>query len=429
MIETLYSINGLQSAAAFAIAALIGFFVGVAIERAGLGSSRKVAAFYYFRDMTYFKVILTAIVVAAIGLGYLFQIGWLNPDSVRMLETVYGAQAVGGFLVGVGMVMAGRIPGTATVGLASGRIDAAIFLIAVLGGSIIFNEVFTLIQPLYNWHSAGVVRWPSLVGTSSPFVVLGLTVVAVILFWVCELIEHVRQGRLHQLPHYVGYLAGQATPPDTMGVGMPGRALIQTGYYRVSFIFLGLFSIALIGAAVGLLFVQPSKAAQFTEQGWRPFGAGVFQRHGEDQRLLESVEQGADHVSPGDLAQRLMSGERGLQVVDIRTPQEFQAFHIRGAVNAPPQDLPNYLKPYKNQGSIVLYANDMTHPAQAATLLRRQGYNNVYILTGGLEAFADQCLKPASLRPYPVTEEQAQIIRQCREYFLAEQPAPPPGKS
>ena len=418
MIDTLYATDALDTAAAFGLAALIGFFFGVALERAGLGSSRKIAAVFYFRDMTVIKVMFTAIVVAAIGLAYLFQLGWLKPDSLHWLDTVYGAHIVGGLLIGIGIVMGGWCPGTATAGLGSGRIDALLFLIGVIGGSILFNEVFPWIKPLYEYKASGIVSVPDLLRVPAPIFVLGLTIVAVILFWICEIIEQVRQMRVHQLPHYVDYLAGRAAPPEHLGVGMPGRTLIQTGYYRVSLIFLALFSVALIATAAGLLFVQPSNLTELRAQGWRPLGWSIFERHGTERRLLEGIDRGADHVEPGDLAQRLMAGEPGLHVVDLRTPGEFQAFHIRGAVNVPPQDLPKYLKPYKNSGTVVLYSNGMTHPGQAAIMLRRQGYNNVYILTDGLDGFIDDCLKPASLRAYPVTDEQAQQIRACRSYFL-----------
>ena len=427
MIETLYATDALNSAAGFGLAALVGFFFGVALERAGLASSRKIAAVFYFRDMTVLKVMFTAIVVATIGLAYLFQLGWLKPDSLFFLDTVYGAHIVGGLLVGIGMVMGGWCPGTATAGLGSGRIDALIFLVGVIGGSILFNEVFPWIKPLYEYKASGIVSAPGEFGLPTPIFVLGLTVFAVILFWICEIIEQVRQMRVHQLPHYVDYLAGRAAPSEPLGVGMRGRTLLQTGYYRVSLIFLILFSIALVAAAAGLLFVQPANVAQLRAQGWRPLGLGIFDRRGGDQRLLEAINQGADHIEPAGLAQRIMAGEPGLYVVDLRTPDEFQAFHIRGAVNIPPQDLPKHLKPYKDQGTIVLYSNGMTHPGQAAIVLRRHGYNNVYILTDGLDGFINQCLKPASLRPYPVTDEQAQQIRECRAYFLEGEAAGTPS--
>jgi len=411
MINTLYAADALNSTAGFAFSVLIGFFFGVALERAGLASSRKIAAIFYFRDMTVLKVMLTAITTAAIGLAYLFRLGWLDPASIYFPETVYGAQIVGGLLLGIGMVTGGWCPGTATAGLGSGRIDALLFLAGVAGGSVLFNETFEWVKPLYEYRTAGIVSAPEIFGVSGPAFVVGLSVVAVILFWISEAVEQARQLRVHQAPDYIDYIATKKAP-EHLAAGVPGRTLLQTGYYRTSIIFLTLFSAALIGAAAGLLFVEPVELPELKAQ-WR-----MFAGQSAEQRLMEHIEKGRDHIAPEDLARRIMNEEPGLLVVDIRPPDEYRQFHIRGAVNVPPPDLFDYLEPYKDRGMIVLYSNGMNHSGQAAAALRRQGYDNVYILTDGLEGFKERCLKPVSLRSYPVSQEQAQRIRECREYFL-----------
>ena len=61
----------------------------------------------------------------------------------------------------------------------------------------------------------------------------------------------------------------------------------------------------------------------------------------------------------------MVNGEEGFLVVDVRSPEEYSAFHISGAVNVQLPELIDYLAPLKNQGRIVLYSNGMTHPAQA----------------------------------------------------------------
>ena len=56
------------------IAIFIGIGFGFFLERAGFGNSRKLAAQFYFYDMTVFKVMFTAIITAMLGL---FWLGWL----------------------------------------------------------------------------------------------------------------------------------------------------------------------------------------------------------------------------------------------------------------------------------------------------------------------------------------------------------------
>jgi thiosulfate/3-mercaptopyruvate sulfurtransferase len=134
--------------------------------------------------------------------------------------------------------------------------------------------------------------------------------------------------------------------------------------------------------------------------------------------LLEAVEEAEDHIEPEDLAGALMQGERDLVVVDVRTPGEYRSFHIYGAVNVPLPELIDYLDPYKNLGRIVLYSNGMTHPAQARDALARLGFQNVFMLTDGLQGFLDRCLKPVSLRREPLSDAQAQQVRAWRQFFL-----------
>ena len=64
----------------------IGFFFGYALEIAGFGKSDKLAAQFYFTDLTVLKVMFTAIVTAmvllfgAVSLGILdFSQVWVNP--------------------------------------------------------------------------------------------------------------------------------------------------------------------------------------------------------------------------------------------------------------------------------------------------------------------------------------------------------------
>ena len=68
-----------------------------------------------------------------------------------------------------------------------------------------------------------------------------------------------------------------------------------------------------------------------------------------------------------------MQGATDIVVVDVRTPAEYAAFHIRGAINVPLPDLPTALAEHKNRGTIVLYSNGMTHPAEARDVLCATG--------------------------------------------------------
>ena len=156
MIETFFGQDALSTPGAFLAALFLGAFFGVALEQAGFGSSRRLAGIFYFRDMTVLKVMFTGLIVAMLGLAYCTGLGWIRADQIFYLPSIYGAQIVGGLIFGVGFALGGWCPGTAAVGLASGKLDALLFLGGAAGGSILFNETFDLVQPLYVLGDRGV---------------------------------------------------------------------------------------------------------------------------------------------------------------------------------------------------------------------------------------------------------------------------------
>ena len=381
MIDTFFSNGTLDTPAAFAASLLIGIAFGVALERAGFGSSRRLAGIFYFKDMTVLKVMFTAVVVAMLGVSYAKAFGWVTMENVYFMHTIYAAQIVGGLIFGVGFVMSGWCPGTSTVGLASGKIDALVFLLGAMGGSILYNEVYPIVMPLTAADRGVTFAFDSL-GISEATFAFYFTLIAVACFWGAEYVEKKRVGK---------------------------------GEYWGS-PFLKAFSLALLVGAAGLFVVPgPSKAMKATA----PATAA------QEETLLAGLQEGLDHMEPQELADRLLAGDPSILLVDIRTPGEFAQFNIRSAVNVQLADLPVALASHKNQGLIVLYSNGMTHPAQARDSLFRLGFNNVYFLTDGLEGFMKTCLKPVSLRSEPVSAVLAAKINAWRAFFLA--PVTPAG--
>jgi 3-mercaptopyruvate sulfurtransferase SseA/uncharacterized membrane protein YedE/YeeE len=385
MIETFFGQDALGTPGAFLAALFIGAFFGLALEQAGFGSSRRLAGIFYFRDMTVLKVMFTGLIVAMLGLAYCTGLGWVRPDQIFYLPSIYGAQIAGGLIFGVGFALGGWCPGTAAVGLASGKLDALIFLGGAVGGSILFNEIFDLVKPLYILGDRGVqLAWES-VGVSQGVFALAFTFVAVGCFWGAEAIERKRTG---------------------------GGEYLNTPFLKA-------FSLALVFLAVGLFALSGAGA---------PAGPGApAALPTTEVEILAEVESAADHLEPEDLADRLLAGGADLLLVDVRSVEEYEAFHIRGAIHVPLPELPARLEPHKNRGTIVLYSNGMTHPAQARDALARLGFQNVRMLTDGLVGFKERCLKPVSLRGEPVPPEEARKINAWRAYFSGSDAVPGAG--
>ncbi len=377
MIKTLFLQNTLDSGEAFVLALLIGLFFGFVLERAGFGSSRKLAGVFYFKDMTVIKVMFTAVITAMLGLAALSRVGWIDLDNVYYLPTVYGAQIAGGLIFGIGFVVGGWCPGTAAAGLASGKLDALIFLIGGVLGSVLYNEVYGLIKPLAQAGDQGVRFIHEGLGLSQGVFVVGFTIVGIIVFALCENLEK---------------KAGKSST-------LPPRFLLRFGLLLV-----------ILAAALMTLPVSPAPTDSVTPPAL--IGSGF-----DEQTLLAAIEQAEDHIEPEELADRLLQADPTLRVVDIRPAAEYQRFHIRGALNVPMSDLVTALQPYQQSNVIVLYSNGMTHPAQARDILARLGFAHVVILTDGLTGFIERCLKPVSLRAEPLDAVTARKINRWRKFF------------
>jgi len=117
---------------------LCGVLFGFVLENAGFGSPLKLGAQFKLTDWAVFKVMFTAIVVAAFGLWGLRMVGLMAPDSVAVPQALMMASVVGGALIGAGFAIGGYCPGTSVVGMFSGRLDAMAFVAGVLLGTTAF---------------------------------------------------------------------------------------------------------------------------------------------------------------------------------------------------------------------------------------------------------------------------------------------------
>jgi hypothetical protein len=163
-------------------ALLVGLAFGFWLERAGFGSSRKLAAIFYLRDFAVVQVMFTAVATAALGLVALDVAGLFDASRVYRMETLLGPQIVGGLIFGAGFVAGGWCPGTALVGAASGRLDALAFLGATLVGSLVYAALWPQVAPLQEVGACGVLTLPELFHLSPAVVAAIVVAVALAMF-------------------------------------------------------------------------------------------------------------------------------------------------------------------------------------------------------------------------------------------------------
>lgn len=128
---------------------LAGVLFGYILEAAGFGSPRKLTAQFRLQDWAVFKVMFTAVIVAAAGLWLLDVFGVFGPSAVYVPTTFFWAMALGGLLIGAGFAIGGYCPGTSVAGLASGRLDALVFMLGMVLGVAGFAWLYAPLQPLY----------------------------------------------------------------------------------------------------------------------------------------------------------------------------------------------------------------------------------------------------------------------------------------
>lgn len=79
----------------------------------------------------------------------------------------------------------------------------------------------------------------------------------------------------------------------------------------------------------------------------------------------------------------------GVQIIDVRTPQEFSDGHIENAVNIPLQrsDFAQRVSKLDPNGTYAVYCRSANRSKAAVTEMTKAGLNNVYELAGGTVAW------------------------------------------
>jgi uncharacterized protein len=171
------------------IAFAIGVAFGFALERAGLGSARKLTGQFFFRDFTVLKVMFSAILTAMLGTFWLGRLGLIDVAFLYIPDTHLLPQLAGGAIFGLGFALAGLCPGTSCVSAATGRGDGAAVVAGLFAGVTATGLFFSRLQPFY--ESGGGRAWtlPQLLHLPYGVVVLLVVVMALAAFAGCEYLE------------------------------------------------------------------------------------------------------------------------------------------------------------------------------------------------------------------------------------------------
>jgi uncharacterized membrane protein YedE/YeeE len=154
-----------------------GVLFGILLQRAEvLRYDRQVGALRLM-DMTIFKFMLSAILVASVGIYALKDMGLV---ALNLKATGFGAQIVGGTLFGIGWGLLGYCPGTAGGALAEGRLDAFWGLAGMLVGGGLYATLYPALKAsVISLGNVGKVTLPQVAGVSHWAVIAVMAVVFV----------------------------------------------------------------------------------------------------------------------------------------------------------------------------------------------------------------------------------------------------------
>ena len=184
-----YDYGWVGEEASLIFALVTGIAFGFFLERAGLGSAKKLSAQFYLKDLTVFKMMFTAIITAMVGVFILNWLGILQADMIYLTPTYIWPQLIGGLVFGVGFIVGGYCPGTSCVASSTGSLDGVMNVFGLLAGIFIFGEIYDLIEPFYTAGPLGQITLSEYWGMPDGLVVFGIVIMAMGGFFVSEKLE------------------------------------------------------------------------------------------------------------------------------------------------------------------------------------------------------------------------------------------------
>ena len=149
-------------------------------------------------------------------------------------------------------------------------------------------------------------------------------------------------------------------------------------------------SIVLLGLGAIIAAVPKNKTLQFRVSA---------------EEMVTQLNGRSQYIGPDEIADMIVSGDPTLQLIDLRSAEEYQKFHLPGAINIPMSELINPEYRYYIDQDLklnVFYSNGTVTSNEAWIVTRQLGYKNNYVLEGGLNYWAETIMnpeKPASTSP------------------------------
>jgi len=276
------------------LALAIGISFGIVLEQAGFSSTKKLVGLFYGYDFTVLRVFFTAGVTAMIGVIFLSNYGMLDINVIYINPTFLRSALTGGAIMGLGFVIGGFCPGTSVCAAAIGKLDAMVFIAGALLGILGFTEFYSSIEPFYTADKMGNITIFEQLGMPRMTFAFLLTAIALGAFYATWLIENNVNKR-----------------PNTINADLKRKYAI---------------AMALPIAIIALLTVAPDKEQYIA------------------YKIAQAKEQKKcvfKEITADKLASEITSNYYKLNIIDVRSPEEFKKNHLPLAINIPFGDIQN----------------------------------------------------------------------------------------
>ncbi len=149
---------------------ITGIAFGFLLQRGGvLRYDRQIGALRLM-DMTILKFMLSAILVAMVGVYLLNDMGLVK---LNLKPTILGAQILGGLIFGLGWGVLGYCPGTQMGALGEGRWDAIWGIMGMLLGAALYAEAYPFMKTtVLTWGVYGKITLPQILGVNHWLVIV-----------------------------------------------------------------------------------------------------------------------------------------------------------------------------------------------------------------------------------------------------------------
>lgn len=374
----------------YVVFGLIGFAFGFTLEMSGFGDSRKLAAQFYFTEMTVIKVMFTAIVTAmvllfgAVGLGILdFNLVWVNP-------TYLSSGIIGGLIMGVGFIIGGFCPTTSLASASTGKIDGMLFMLGGFIGAFLFGETEQYFDGWYTYSGYyGRVTLDQVFNIPIGVVVLLVVLMALFMFWGSEQLERIIGKKDMSKEPKLRLVGAGVLFAAAIGVVLIGSPSLEDKYNNLTF----------------------TRTETVEQLNADPI-VNTY-TYTADEMLANRLV----FITPAEAFKAKYNQAMNPIYLDVRSEADYNLYHIEDAVNVPferiEEVIPLLLTEPPTNTVFIVMSNDETTAVEAWKVLSASSVGNVYILEGGVNnwiAFFGEADKALQTNPNAGDDELGYIF-------------------